>query len=75
MRQLMTDEEYSKALFQYRGAVTQVLSLYNLYGLGVYNERGAITGILEKLAIQLHHRLSGFDVPIGNDFDFGGPDG
>lgn len=68
----MNDEEYAKALFQFRGAVVSVMQVFSLYGLDVHIPGAA--GEVEKLAIQLHHRLSGLDVPIGVNFDYGPDD-
>ena len=65
----MNYDDYGKAIFQFRGAVTDVLQVYNLYGLGVHNERGQVTDIIEKLALQLHARLHGIDVPIGKEYE------
>lgn len=68
----MNDEQYAKALFQFRGQVIATLQVFHLYGLDVHIP-GAV-GEIEKLAVQLHHRLSGLDIPIGVKFDYGSPD-
>jgi hypothetical protein len=59
--------------------VHEVIGIYNVYGLGIHNEHGQIDSVMEKLALQLHARLSGIDVPIGKDhalvsIEHGGPD-
>jgi hypothetical protein len=65
----MDDQDAAKALFQFRAAVHEVLGIYNLYGLGIHNERGQIDLVMEKLALQLHARLVGLDVPIGESHE------
>ncbi len=60
--------DYNKALFHFRGAVDEVLSIYNLYGLDVYNKEGQITSIIEKLAMQLFAQMNGMDEPIGQEY-------
>jgi hypothetical protein len=66
---MITTGDYGKALFQFRAAVTEVLDIYNIYGLGVHNEQGNITDVMEKLALQLHARIQGVDIPIGQQFE------
>lgn len=55
--------EDAKAIGQFQLALNGVLNVFNAYGLGVHipEAKKAIT----KLALQLHHRLNGEDVPIG----------
>ena len=65
----MNDELYGKALFQFRGAVLEALNPLRKYGQQDYVVE--VVPVLEKLAVQLHHRLSGLDVPIGVDYDYG----
>jgi hypothetical protein len=66
---MMNVGDYNKAIFQFRSAVTEVLSIYDGYGLDVYNKEGHVTNIMLKLALQLHARIEGADVPIGQDFE------
>jgi hypothetical protein len=65
----MTDEEYSKAIGQFRLQLNGVFTPFHAYGMEVYVP-GAAESVL-KLAIQLHHRLSGLEVPISLDADYG----
>ena len=62
---LTPQEQEAKARFQFRGKVTTVLEVFNVYGLDVYNKEGAITRQIETLALQLHRRMNGEDIPIG----------
>jgi hypothetical protein len=67
---LTQEQEYNKALFQFRSASHQVHEIYNVHGLGVYNEMGQIDAVMEKLALQLHARLMGIpDVNIGDEYE------
>ena len=52
-----------KAIGQHRLAVAGVLSVFDIYGMGTHISEA--TNQLEVLAMQLHERLSGNDVPIG----------
>ena len=68
----MTDQDFDKAVGQFRLQLNGVFAPFRMYGLDVYIP-GAQEATL-KLAMQLHHRLSGLDVPISIDADYGGPD-
>jgi hypothetical protein len=67
---LTREGEWSKALFQFNSAVTGLLTVYDVYGLDVYNKEMEMTKEIEKLAMQLHARLNGFDIPIGKEFEY-----
>ena len=51
-----------KAMTQFRLQVNGILNLFNLYGLGVYLPE--VASQIETLALQLHQRLNGEDMPI-----------
>lgn len=53
----------SKAIGQFNLALNGALDVFNAYGLGVHipEVKKAIT----ELALKLHQRLNGEDVPIG----------
>lgn len=69
---MIDDEELDKDLGQFRLQLNGILGVYALYGMDVYTPQ--VKEEIVKVAVQLHHRLSGLDVPIGKDFDYGGPD-
>lgn len=57
----MTLEE-NKALFQFRAALTQLLEPLNRYGQREYCD--TIVQPIAYLALKLHERLNGKDVPL-----------
>lgn len=68
--QLTQEQEYNKALYQFTSASHQAHMIYNVHGLGVYNEMGQVDGVMLKLALQLHARLIGIpDVNIGEEYE------
>ena len=52
-----------KALGQFKLQVTNSLSPFNGYGLNIYIPE--VVNEIVHLALQLHERLSGRDIPIG----------
>jgi len=52
-----------KALGQFKLQVVGLLGIFNAYGQGVYIEE--VAEQITILALQLHERLSGKDIPIG----------
>jgi len=67
LHQLSQTEEYNKALFQMEGAFHELLSLYNVHGMWVFNEQGAVDRECTKIAIQFLARVMGIpDVLIGH---------
>ena len=61
-KELEHDEEYDKALGQYRLKVGALLKPLRLYGQGDYVDQAAEE--LVSLGVQLHMRLSGVDIPF-----------
>lgn len=59
---LTAEETKNKALFQYRGQVMELLKPLQMYGQKPYCEQ--VVKEFEKIAMQLHDRLTGKDVPI-----------
>ena len=60
---MMNKEAREKALGQFRLQLNGALTPFNSYGLGVFITPAI--GEIVKLALQLHERLNGHDVPIG----------
>ena len=61
---MISKEAREKALGQFRLRLNGMMSPFSSYGLGVF-----IPPTIEeiaKLALQLHERLNGLDVPIGS---------
>jgi hypothetical protein len=58
---LTSDPEFDKALGQYRFAVREILEPLNRYGQQVYCQM--IEEHLLALAMTLHYKLSGIDMP------------
>jgi len=59
----MVIPDREKALGQFRLQVTGTLGIFNAYGQGVHIKEA--TEQITTLALQLHERLSGRDIPIG----------
>ena len=59
----MTDdnEAYSKILGQFRLQLNGVMRPFNLYGMQTYVP--SAMSLVESLAVQLHLKLSGIDMP------------
>ena len=57
----MTEQE-DKAIGQFKLQVGGVLSPFNMYGLGDFIPEAVIQ--IAKLALKLHERLNGNDIPI-----------
>ena len=55
------DEDYDKAIGQYRLKLNGMLRPLRIYGQGVYVD--SLMEELVSLGIQLHSRLSGVDIP------------
>ena len=55
------DEEFDKCLGQFRLQMNGVMRPFNLYGMHTYVP--VAMGLIESLAIQLHLKLSGVDMP------------
>lgn len=65
---LTQEQENNKALQQFENAISKILEIYNLYGLGIHNERWQVTYEIEKVAMQLFARLQGIpNIDIGDD--------
>ena len=61
-QKVVAKEERDKALGQFRLQGNGIMRMYNSYGLGVHIPETIAS--FEKLALQLHERLNGNDVPI-----------
>lgn len=62
---MLSQLEKDKALGQFKLQVSGLLGIFNAYGLGVYITE--TVNQIETLALKLHDRLSGKDVPIQNN--------
>jgi len=64
---VLSDESYEKAVGQFRMAVGGVLSVFNMYGMGVY--MGAAQEEIVRLAEDFGQRIRGdLDKPISIDY-------
>jgi len=64
---VLNDEDYAKAVGQFRLAVGAVLSVFNMYGMGVYI--GGAQKELVKLAEDFGQRVRGdLDKPISIEY-------
>ena len=63
---VLSDDEYNKAIGQLRLAVGSVLSVFNMYGQGVYI-KGALEEIV-RLAEDFGIRVRGIDKPISVEY-------
>jgi len=57
----LDSEEFDKIVGQYRLKLNGLLAPLRLYGQGYYVD--GIIGELESLAVQMHLKLSGVDIP------------
>lgn len=57
----MTDSEYDKIIGQYQLALNGVMNPLTMYGQGDYVAQAI--PVLTSLAVQLHHKMCGVDMP------------
>lgn len=57
----MEDDDFGKVLGQFRLQVNGVMRPFNLYGMHTYVP--VAISLIESLAVQLHQKLSGIDLP------------
>ena len=57
--------EFDKVVGQFRLQLNGVLEPFNLYGMHTYVP--VAIKLIESLAVQLHHKLSGLDIPYYYD--------
>ena len=63
---VLSDEEYAKAIGQFRLAIGAVLSVFNMYGMNAYIPDAQ--GEIVKLAEDFGQRVRGIDKPISIEY-------
>jgi len=62
---MVSEDSKAKAAWQFKRNVSEVLKVYDMYGMGIF-EQGVVEEVME-LAVQLAKRFRGIDVPISHE--------